>query len=373
MKRKFNRRRFGSGAARAASAAALGVCLFATPASAQPAVGSVSGTVTHDQTLVITGSGFGTKATPAPLVWEDFSDSALDPKLVTRGGAVALNGDNLRHAFSTKNARSDYKAPGGGYYFGYDEGTAPKWFVQYWVKLAPNWVWGSKTFGESGDGLSNIKFFRMFPTGDRNYSNVGYSMHGFRGGEVLRFVENGVQDYIRVSAHNWFTPGTWHSVQVEYGENSAAGQPNGTMRLWVDGVLRDSTTTLDTNHAADGVAVNKRPYVIGFYDSWAPSDAAVPNMYAYYSDMYLDSSWSRVELGDAATYAGCTHREMLVPTAWGANSISARVQQGTFTPGQPAYIYVVDGAGRVNATGYRVTIGGNGTPPAAPTGLRVIK
>lgn len=351
---------------------ALGMTLLAAPAAAQPAVAGVSGTVSHNEVIVITGSGFGVKPSAAPVIWEDFSDNALDPALVTRNGDVALNGDNLRHPFSTRNARSDYKA--GGYYFGYDGATAPRWFVQYWIKLAPNWHWGTSTFDAGDDGLANVKFFRMFPSGSRNYSNVGYSAHGFTGADVLRFVENGdFSQYLGVNFKSWFTSDTWHNVQVEYGESSGAGQADGTMRLWIDGVLRDSTTTLVTNHAPDGEAVDKRPYVIGFYDSWSPSDAPVSNMYAYYGDIYVDTSWSRVEIGNAATYAGCTHREVLVPTEWTAGSITARVQQGSLAQGPSAYLYVVDASGRVNAAGFPVRIGGAGTPPSAPTGLKIIK
>jgi hypothetical protein len=348
------------------------LCAGAGTANAQPAITAVSGTVTNNQTISISGTGFGAKGTAAPLVWEDFADGALDPNLPTRNGAVVINSDNLRHAFSSKNARSNYKT--GGYYFGYDAATAPKWFVQYWIKLAANWRWGSSSYGGGDDGLANIKFFRMFPSGSRTYANVGYSAHGFTGGDLLRFVENGVSKYLGLDTQSFFTPNAWHNVQVEYGENSGAGQANGTMRLWIDGVLRDSTTTLDTNPTADGSAVNKRPYIIGFYDSWSPSDAPVSNMYAYYGDIYVDNSWARVELGNAATYAACTHREMLLPSAWSAGAITARVAQGSFAAGQPAYVYVVDSAGRVNATGYRVTIGGTGsTAPAAPTGLRIVK
>ena len=360
---------------RHATAGLLLVCGLTATASAQPAVTGVSGTVTNNQTVVISGSGFGTKAVAAPLVWEDFADGALAPNLVTRAGTFVANTNNLRHPFSTRNARSDYKNQ--GYYFGYDATTAPKWFVQYWIKLASNWRWGTTTYGGGDDGLANIKFFRMFPTGSRTYANAGYSLHGFNGGNVLRFVENGAQNYINVDGRSWFTANVWHSVQVEYGENTAAGATNGTMRLWVDGVLRDSITTLDTNPTADGSAVNKRPYIIGFYDSWAASDAAVSNMYAYYGDIYVDNSWARVELGDAATYAACRHREMLIPTAWAAGSVSARVAQGTFTAGETAYLYVVNASGQVNASGFRVTVGGTAPPPpprpAPPTNVRILR
>jgi len=343
---------------------AAAVCACAAAATeepvGQPILTDSSGRIANGQTITITGRSFGTKTTPAPLVWEDFSDGAIDPKLVNHGyGPAVINGDNLRHGFSTKNARTDYKTAGA--YFGYDEGTARKWFVQYWVKLASNWHWGTSTYDAGDDGLANVKFFRMFPTGDRTYANVGYSTHGFTGGEVLRFVENGVQTHLALDAQSFFTPDAWHCVQIEYGENSGVAQPDGTLRLWVDGKLRDETTTLDTNPADDGDQVEKRPYVIGFYDSWGPSDAAVANMYAYYSDIYVDSSWARVELGDAPTYAASEHREMLIPTSWSPTSISARVAQGSFSHG-PAYLYVVNSAGQVNARGLKVIVGSAGNP-----------
>ena len=348
------------------------VCLLPAAAAAQPSIATVSGTPAHNDTLVINGSAFGTKATPAPRLWETFSDGTVDPALTVNGGTFFSNADNLRNQFSKKNARADYK--NGGYYFEYGVTTAPQWFVQYWIKLAPNWKWGTTTFGGGDDGLANIKFFRLFPKGSRNYSNVGYSLHGFDGGNVLRFVENGVQQYLNTDARPWFAPGVWHNVQVQYGENSGVDQNNGTLKLWIDGVLRDSTTTLNTNASADGAAINKRPYIIGFYDSWSPSDAAVSNMYAYYSDVYVDTSWARVEIGNAPTYSACTLREIQLPIAWSNTSVSVRVNQGSFTTGQAAYVYVIDANGVVNSNGYRIMIGtGNPTPPTPPANLRIIK
>jgi hypothetical protein len=195
------------------------------------------------------------------------------------------------------------------------------------------------------------------------------------GGDMLRFVENGAETYLNVNAIPWFATGVWHNVQVQYSENSGVDRTDGTMRLWIDGVLRDSITSLVTNVGSDGSAVNKRPYIIGFFDSWPASDAAVSNMYAYYSDIYVDNTWSRVELGDASTYSACTHREIQVPTAWNSGSISAKVVQGSFTSGQTAYLFVTDASGNVSS-GRPVTIGGSSssiTAPAAPANVKIIQ
>ena len=357
----------------AAAALATGM---AASAGAQPVVGGASGTVAHDQTITISGSSFGSKGAAAPHVWENFNDgsaSALNAHGVTRMN----NADNLRHANSVFNARVDFKAsaPNGDHgYYSYEGQTASRWFVQYWVKLAPNWQWGTTSYGGGNDGMANVKFFRMFPTGSRNYTNAGYSYHGF-GDSILRFSENAGDNYISRSLKTLLPVNQWHSIQVEFGENSGAGAANGRLRLWIDGQLVDSTDSFVTNAASDGAAINKRPYIIGFFDSWPSSDAAVSNMYASCADIYVDSTFSRVEIGNAASYGACTRREIQIPTSWSNGSITARVNQGGFTGGQQAYVYVVDANGQVNASGFPVTIGGQTAPPqplAAPVNVRIV-
>src|SRR5262245_30770127 len=49
------------------------------------AVTGVSGTVSHGSSVTITGSSFGTKSPPGPMLWDDFENG-------TQGGAVATGG-----------------------------------------------------------------------------------------------------------------------------------------------------------------------------------------------------------------------------------------------------------------------------------------
>ncbi len=345
-------------------------------AFAQPTVSGASGTWSNAQTVTITGSSFGTKSAAAPLVWEDFADQSAG-SLLSHGINASNNADNLRHAFARYNARVDFKgsAPNGDHgYYSYEGTTASKWFVQYWIKLAANWQWGTGTYGTANDGLANVKFFRMFPTGSRNYTNTGYAYHGF-GDSILRFSENAGDTYLNTSLKSLLPVNSWHSIQIEFGENSGAGAADGRMRLWIDGRLIDSIDNFVTNASGDGSAVNKRPYVIGLFDSWPTSDANVSNMNAYYTDIYVDNTFSRVEIGNASTYNACTLREVQIPTSWAAGSVGVRVNQGSFTAGQTAYVYVIDATGRVNSSGLPIVIGGQGgsgpTAPAAPTGVRI--
>lgn len=371
--------RFGRSCVTSRAAIVLGLTLaVVSAAQAQPAISAVSGNLSNGQNLTVTGSGFGTKAQAAPLVWEDFSDGVAN-NLTVNGTINTTNTTDLRHPFSPRNGRANFKAAGPGHYYSYNNGTAAKWFTQYWIKLAANWHFGTTAYGDGDDGLANIKFWRLFPTGSRNFTNVDTVLHGFDGGAWKYAIEHqGFNDehYIPGTSdfRDTFTTGTWHSVQVEYGENSAVGATNGVFRVWVNGRPILNLTNVLTNDSSDGSWVEKRPYVIGFYDSWSPSDAAVANMYAYYSDIYVDNAWSRVELGNASSYGTCTRRETQRPTAWSNGSITFTVTQGGFLNGQVAYLYVVDASGRVNAAGLPVSIGGGVvTPPSAPTGLRIVR
>lgn len=348
-----------------AIAALIGLAPFT---EAQPSLSSVTGTVANGQTVTISGSGFGAKATAAPLVWEDFSDGIANG--ITKNGGAWFVTDNadapLRSAFHTRQARCDFKNPGGNCFFSYNAGTAPRWFTQYWVRLAPNWRWGTSTYGGSDDGLSNVKYWRVFPTGARNYTNVGLAWHGFNANRTSLFVENGAAAVMDTANSSLLTPSAWHLIQVEYAENTGVDRADGVLRLWIDGALRYSTSTLVTNVGTDGPAVNKRPFIIGLYDSWPPSDAPVANMYGYYADVYVDNTFARVEIGNAPRYDDCTHREIQYPLSWDPSAVSIRVNQGAFAPGQTAYLFVVDDSGRVNPVGFPVTFGGQSVPPPTP-------
>lgn len=77
---------------------------------------------------------------------------------------------------------------------------------------------------------------------------------------------------------------------------------------------------------------------------------------------------ARVELCNTTTWTARTHCDVQPITAWVDGLVSITFNQGSSTSGQTAYLYVVDSAGAVNASGYPVTIGsGGGTPTPDPT------
>jgi hypothetical protein len=78
----------------------------------------------------------------------------------------------------------------------------------------------------------------------------------------------------------------------------------------------------------------------------------------YWSELYVDVTQARVELGNASTFSSCTHKEIQIPTAWSSGSLSFSANVGTFSPGSNVYLYVVDSNGSVNSNGYPLVVGG---------------
>jgi hypothetical protein len=143
---------------------------------------------------------------------------------------------------------------------------------------------------------------------------------------------------------------------------------------WKDGVLLNwadpTTNPLQADQPvfdpADG-----RPYralSINFFCS--PSNGVVlvdyPRVYGiipnfgadfWLDDLYLDCSRARIELGNAATWAACTHREIQPWTAWADGSVTVTVNHGTLPHGTQ-YLYAVKPDGTpFDANGHPVTLG----------------
>jgi hypothetical protein len=90
----------------------------------------------------------------------------------------------------------------------------------------------------------------------------------------------------------------------------------------------------------------------------------------YVSEMYVDHTFARVEIGNAPTWAACTHREIQIPSAWASGSITIAGNPGTFPNGSQAYLFVVN-QNRQASAGFPVILGqhyqqGDAGPPGLP-------
>jgi hypothetical protein len=333
----------------------LAALLAAWPLCAAPSVSGVAGIVGNRRNVTISGSGFGTKSPAAPLVWADF-DAGLNPGI----GGVKRSWDQIASV-----QWSSGEGVGGTGCAKAADGDG------VWMLRADYAYWtndGQKMYMFKRERLNflitddsqNWKSWRMWPAGN-GYPNVYIGPNA------------GL-----VNVENVGVPGFWGSFKVTHTgwstqelifKASHINVRDGSLRLRYDGrdvasgslMTRSSVTPnrMQWNYVLHGVIANP--------GRWSPGWSSNNRIWA--DDIYVDTSWSRVMLGNASTFSNCTRLEIQIPTAWGPGSIGVTVRTGSsFSTGSTAYLYVFDSEGNPNSNGFPVTIGSAGSGGPIPTG-----
>jgi hypothetical protein len=231
---------------------------------------------------------------------------------------------------------------GRGYFHNPGGATGEYWYGQYWFMLDNNFDWGTSAFNEGDANLANVKILRIW-----NFSmaqpveNFVMATRGYEGSTIGYETDNVAGPNIGTFGNflAW-EKGVWHLLQFEY-RDSGVNQYNGVIRVWIDGEKQLEHTALKTRE--DSAAL-KGILVLGFENSWR--DSNTDHDYFYIDDAYLDTAWSRVELGDNQSYEQCSHREIQVPTSWSTTNIQITTNTGSFAPGSTVYLFVVGADGR---------------------------
>lgn len=335
-------------------------------ALAAPSINSISGTISNSQSIIISGDAFGSKSPAAPLIWDTFengSEGALIQNVSAVNGEWG-SGSGSDNVFYTNTM---------GYGGSAKAAMHPFNSSKYNSSLSKNGTFSVlyidfKRYYPSANGNpSNYKPYRMYGGSDTMELYKGYGC----GYQVHTVLDSGYNNT------NWasqqISNDKWQHYQLIY-KASAPKVADGTIISLIDGV-----TNGQNNNAIQtrSVSTHLDQIRIGHYFDTGSRDGCSPasNSVLYTDNVYIDTTWSRVEIGNAATYAASTHREVQIPFAWSTSSVSVTVNTGSFTAGETAYLYVFDSTGAVNSAGYAVKIGNSGSTPVsvpAPV-LNVIK
>ncbi len=326
---------------------------------AAPLVESLSGTVADGATIQITGTGFGAKPVAAPLKFDDFErgadDATIDGWDTYPGGETSAKptfSTTVTRENSRTSARANFVDGKWNSAIGIANTPLPRIYLDGWYYLdaPPPYSRNHKPFRiTSQDNLEPHLDYVMFCNGSLLTTTVGTA--------DLKWLEP--------------TPATfskrWAHIQGYFEQSSPTAQ-DGVMKFWVDGEL-----------LADQPVQTRKPEEAGtrWENVWIgqylghDADDACPGIgdsYAYWDDVYVDTSQARVEIGDAPTYAASRHREIQLPRAWSDSSITIEVNQGSFSDLSTLYVYVIDSAGRVSA-GLPLIVNADRTTPSVITVL----
>ncbi len=340
------------------------ILFIAIPSYAAPSVSGVSGTLSDGSSVTISGSGFGSKATAKPVIWDTFEGGA-DGSADVGSWSTFTAGQSSTARRGSKSAQAGCGGTGVNQDLmtGINMGLGQKVFVSIW-----------RRYNFDFNSTSQMKILRYYPDAG------GSLIVGYQSPYLINYVEN-CENGQWYDANLRPTPNAWYNEMFLIKDATAKGTSNGvlTYNRWDDkGAGGNLFTRTNVPFQASGQGNFNRLYLTN-YGIQVPSGS-----YAYYDDVYIDSTWARVMIGNNANFASCTKFEMEIPTVWSSagNSITVTFNNGNFASGSTAYLFVVDENNNASP-GYKITLGGTSsgggsggsgtTPPPAPTNLHVVQ
>lgn len=339
-------------------------------------VGSGSNVWSEKNSVTITGSGFGTKTYSTPLLWDDFSSGTVGTEIagnppIYENSPVQTNWQKFMgpdphtslpptyNAFTrdgSGNSSYHYMPAAGS---GYD--SALRWwqpivntgdevffsFYSYVVNDGTQWprnykpwdVYGSDYPGGSpayyvgyGDyqlGDSTIRTYQVSTTYKAVYGNYGILA------TENRWIK--YEGYFKISDPN---TGNGSVIMTSHNYNGT-----GTWNTWAN----------KTNYATRATSGYFEDWRFGWYWSASILGSDPPADYdtdgnIWLSDIYMDDTRKRFELGNNATYNSCTIREIQIPTSWSDTAVTVDVNQGLLSTGTN-YLFFIDDDGSVSSLG----------------------
>jgi hypothetical protein len=328
-------------------------------------IAGYAGVAINGATIMLTGSGFGEKNPVTPLKWDDFETGA-EGQLVSGWQLESVGpGAGLKPDYSSAVRRPNSGMSMRARFTGGDWNSSLAITGRTWDKVYLDaWVYLDETPPYS----RNNKLFRLY-SGTLGQPTLYYNLY-CEDVDASHFSQDGVPGG---NNETWSPVRTsyfarrWAHLQV-YLEESGVAMDNGTAVMWVNGVkLVDNVRNFRTR-VTDA---HWNSLYIGHY---LAHDAAADcgeygDAYAYWDDVYVDTTQARVEIGDAPTYSNTRRREIQIPSSWSDTSVSITVNQGAFANLGALYLFVIDAAGNVSP-GYPLV--DSGAPPSPPTNLRIV-
>lgn len=334
---------------------------------AQPEIVNVSGAVPDGGNVTIQGHGFLDKIPAAPLRYDNFENGQPGVRLpgMNEGGwyTVGQSGSYPRYSQERQRlpgetcALQDYSVAS-NQTIGLQDIDVDTLYVSGWtyrddyngtamycenVKF-----WGN--FTARVDGVSTFPQSRLDAYWSRDSGHL-YCLD--EDGQQAGSVGTGARAYL----DHWFRLERFMAI-------GDSGVANG--QTWAS---YDLDRFAELNGQFHSSELTYGYWLIGQYFRKEPYDdpsLPVPHIKVYWSELYVDNTQARVEIGDREQWSQCTHREIQIPTAWSDAQITVTGNWGTLAPETPLWLFVVDKNGSVSE-GFSVSLDGSGDPgPPGP-------
>lgn len=356
----------------------LALCIFTVGhASAEPGITSTSGSWSHDNSVVITGSDFRTKSLAAPVIWDNCeSGSVADTWSKPRPYTATDSTFNMQYrtypyrSVTAPHTHSNSKCATGGHAeasynpysaarggivgLGGTMASSDTYYITCYYRLDPLWP---------KSDLSGVNHKIFYVANSGSWYTADYWYMAYRSG----FPE--LQGDTGVTFHSGFAPCSYYpeismnNPRTQWVRLEFYGGPN-MQRAYTDNKLGF------TKYCAD--SVNDYNFIgVGGYWRQKYTDRTYgnDNAFRYFEDIYVDNTFSRVVLTNDQIYADATIIEPQPPASWSDKSITVTVNLGKLPDSGTAYLFVFDADNNQNSAGYPVTLGSGGGESLVPTGF----
>jgi cysteine-rich repeat protein len=336
--------------------------------------------------VTITGSGFGTKASARPVFYDDFdaNDSGRQDGDTIFGKDASMYGKWLSETWEQlpRYSSADQRTPSsklssyvrmtgatgghhGDMFMEFSQTSAPALLIDLWTKLnASGGHWGTggawqikywriiDASGLVGDGhsagIAQGWWSNGYPTPNAGFFNVivNATMPQWPNYyQTCKPVCNGIGARFNMSIDG----SAWNHQTVFLKPGTNISMSDGRVLIYAGG------SKFEENMPTYDPSVPWRRAVFNYYLGIEGDTSTDQVAEIQFDDLYIDTTWQSVWLADAATWDASVHREIQIPIAWSDNSVTFKMNQGTFQNGQTAYLYAVNENGNAS-NGYPVVI-----------------
>jgi hypothetical protein len=153
---------------------------------------------------------------------------------------------------------------------------------------------------------------------------------------------NNISDFCNIYS-SYYVPSinTWHHFELEFNNIEK------TYTLRCDNVLESSQSY------SPGTLNFNQVWKIGWDGGGEPLVVPID---LRMDDIYVDTTYNRIFLGNSSTFNECDHTELQTITAWSTTSATVTLNIGSFASNASVYLFVVDSL-NVPSAGYPITLG----------------
>lgn len=407
----------------------LFICMNPVVIYAAPSISNVIGDYTHGESIVISGSDFGTKSPAAPLMWDDCESATAETfpsgsangssqvgysdwqpleerqgdgrtvpathriyyrefPYTPAGESGSLTQIAAPHTHSTKCLSAGHYFDAEWEIFGNNPArdisiTIPNangvgnfethWYARWYYRVNSDWP----ECGTDPNHKTSVIQSDVVAYGGGTYPN-DYSYLNFNNGHTpchdsssltMRHSSDiGVCDDWTGDGANYSVTNPKDGWQI-WEEIVVNHETNGTRTQYIDGVHAwgcDDAGAWFTALHGQGIG----SFTIGGYFRLSldySGGEQSSDAHRLYDDIYVDSTLSRVILANHETYASSTIREPQIPSAWATDEITCTLNVGKLGDTSTVYLFVFDSDGTASS-GYELTLG---APACTTTGTLI--